>query len=105
MTESERLSLLRKLYDGPEADEVLTAYLGIAGDAIIKRAYPFDDSRDRVPERYSLLQVQIASALLYKRGAEGELSHSENGVSRTYADDGVPESLLSQVMPFVKVPE
>ena len=38
-----------------------------------------------------------------KIGAEGELSHSENGVSRTYTSaNDYPKDLLQQIVPLVK---
>ena len=108
MTEVEKLSLLRVMVGQPNTDEnwtddVLTSYLKIAGDKIIKRAYPYDDTVEEVPRRYGVLQCEIAQYLLNKRGADGEVSHSENGVNRTYENADVPESLMSEVIPHVEV--
>ena len=41
--------------------------------------------------------------MISKRGAEGETSHSENGVSRSYASAGVSEELLREITPKVGV--
>ena len=108
MTEVEKLSLLRVMVGQPAdsenwSDAVLISYLKIAGDKIIKRAYPYDDTVDEVPRRYGVLQCEIAQYLLNKRGAEGETAHNENGVNRTYENADVPESLLSEVIPRVGV--
>ena len=108
MKEIEKLSLLRAMVGQPSTDEnwsddVLISYLKIAGDKIIKRAYPYDDTVEEVPRRHSVLQCEIAQYLLNKRGAEGETSHSENGVSRTYENADVPESLMSEVIVRVGV--
>ena len=107
MTEVEKLALLRVMVGQPNegdwSDEVLTSYLGIAGRKIINRAYPYDDTITEVPRRYGYLQCDIATYLLNKRGAEGETSHSENGISRGYASADVPESMLSEVIPHVGV--
>ena len=107
MTEVETLALLRVMVGQPNegdwSDEVLTSYLGIAGRKIINRAYPYDDTITEVPRRYGYLQCDIATYLLNKRGAEGETSHSENGISRGYASADVPESMLSEVIPHVGV--
>jgi hypothetical protein len=56
-----------------------------------------------VPRRYGYLQCEIAAYLLNKRGAEGQTGHSENGISRSYESADVPESMLSEVIPFCKV--
>ena len=85
------------------SDELLLAYLTIAGRKIIDRAYPYDDTIETVPKRYEILQCEIAVHLLNKRGAEGETSHSENGISRSYENADVPESLLGVVIPNVGV--
>ena len=108
MTEVEKLSLLRVMVGQPATDEnwsddVLISYLRIAGEKIINRAYPYDDTVTEVPRRYGVLQCEIAQYLLNKRGAEGETAHSENGIDRTYESADVPESLLSEVIPRVEV--
>lgn len=105
MTEVEKLSLLRVMVGQPNegdwADDVLISYLAIAGQKIINRAYPYDDTVTEVPRRYGYLQCDIATYLLNKRGAEGETAHSENGISRSYASADVPEAMLSEVTPRV----
>ena len=107
MTEVEKLSMLRVMVGQPNggdwSDEVLVSYLAIAGREIINRAYPYDDTVTEVPRRYSYLQCDIACYLLNRRGSEGQLSHSENGISRSYASADVPESMLSEVVPHVGV--
>ena len=104
MTKMEMLALCRAMVEQPEeaegwSDEILTQYLTIAGQKILNRAYPYDDTVEEVPRRYGVLQCEIAAYLLNKRGAEGEVSHSENGISRTYENASVPESMLRDVIP------
>lgn len=108
MTEVEKLSLLRVMVGQPNTDEnwtdnVLISYLKIAGEKIINRAYPYDDTVTEVPRRYGVLQCEIAQYLLNKRGAEGQTGHSENGVNRTYESADVPESLMGEVIPHCEV--
>ena len=108
MTEVEKLSLLRAMVGQPADDEswsdsVLFSYLKIAGEKIINRAYPYDDTVTEVPRRYGVLQCEIANYLLNKRGAEGQTYHSENGVNRTYESADVPESLMREVIPHCEV--
>jgi hypothetical protein len=104
MTDVEKLALCRVMVEQPDdaegwSDETLISYLQIAGQKILNRAYPYDDEVTEVPRRYGVLQCEIATYLLNKRGAEGETSHSENGISRTYESADVPESMLSEVIP------
>jgi len=46
-----------------------------------------------------MLQLEIATYLLNKRGAEGQTAHSENGISRSYESADVPSSMLNQIVP------
>ena len=78
---------------------VLSTYLSIAGNKVLKRAYPFDSTVTVVPDRYAYNQVEIAAYLVNKRGAEGETAHSENGISRSYEDGDVPPTLLREIVP------
>ena len=103
MLEVDKLTLLRAMVGDGDSDEVLLTYLTLAGRKIINRAYPYNDEVDDVPRRYGYLQCEIAAYMLNKRGAEGETSHSENGISRSYESADVPESMLSQIVPFCEV--
>lgn len=83
--------------------DTLLTYLSIAGNKVLKRAYPFDDTVTEVPDRYAFNQVEIAAYLLNKRGAEGQTAHSENGISRSYEDGDVPPTLLREIVPCASV--
>lgn len=100
MDDVRKLSLLKTMVGDEDPDTVLYSYLEIAGQKIINRAYPFESTRDTVPDKYGSLQVEIAAYLLNKRGAEGQLTHKENGIDRTYGSADVPEALIGQVVPF-----
>lgn len=104
MNDNEKLALCRAMVEKPAdesdwSDEVLKHYLAVAGRKILNRAYPYDDTVEEVPGRYGGLQCEIAVYLLNKRGAEGEISHSENGISRSYENADVPASMLRDVIP------
>lgn len=108
MTVADKIMQVRVMVDEPNTDEdwadsVILTYLNIAGEKILNRAYPYDDSITEIPKRYNMLQCEIAAYLLNKRGAEGETYHSENGIHRTYENADVPESLMANIVPFVGV--
>ena len=103
MTQTEKLQLLKALVGESDNEEVLLAYLNIAGRKILNRAYPYGTDETEVPTRYDFLQCEIAAYMLNKRGAEGQTSHSENGISRSYESADVPESMLGAVTPMVGV--
>lgn len=103
MDEDEKRLLLRAL-TGERDAEVLSAYLHLAGRAVLDQLSPYRPLEE-VPARYAAVQVEIAAYLLNKRGAEGETAHSENGVARSYESGGIPASLLRRVTPLAEVPE
>lgn len=102
MTDVEKLAMMRVLADaGDEVkDYELYVYLNLAKSKILARAFPFDDSHSDVPTRYGFIQCEIATYLWNKRGADGQTAHSENGISRQYENGDVPESMLSQIIPY-----
>ena len=103
MTQVEKLQLLKAMVGESDTEEVLLAYLNIAGNKIINRAYPYGTEETEVPSRYDFLQCEIAAYLLNKRGAEGQTGHSENGISRSYESADIPESMLGAITPNVGV--
>ena len=98
MTDTEKLTMLKAM-TGEKDESVLSTYLSIAGNKVLKRAYPFDSTVTVVPDRYAYNHVEIAAYLVNKRGAEGETAHSENGISRSYEDGDVPPTLLREIVP------
>ena len=103
MTQEEKLTALKVMVGSSDSDEVLSTYLTFAGSKIIEKAYPYQNGISEVPAQYAHLQVEIAAHMLNKRGAEGQTSHSENGISRTYENADVPASMLRVVTPHVGV--
>ena len=105
MTDADKLQALKTLIDFEEKDEVLSVYLTIAKDAILQRAYPCKSDFTNVtfPSRYDMLQVQIAQFLVNKQGAEGQVTHTENGIQRQYENGGIPASMLKTIIPYVGV--
>lgn len=86
-----------------EADEALLLdLLESAKAAILARRFPFEDGTEELEKRYEDLQYRIALDLYNKEGAEGELSHSENGVSRSYESSWISEQLLHEVTPMCR---
>lgn len=100
----ERIALLRELAapdaQGDLTDEHAVALLTSAGEALLNRLYPYGWQDESVPTRYYTLQARLALEMWAKEGAEGQLSHSENGVSRSW-ESGSTSPLLRSVTPFV----
>ena len=98
MTEAEKKAALTAMTGEANAD-VLSTYLSLAEEDLKGYAYPVTEPPENWLAEYDRLHVQMTAYLLNKRGAEGESSHSENGVSRSYEDGGYPRSLLRRITP------
>lgn len=102
MSDAEKKVMLTSMTEESN-DAVLSTYLLLAKDTVLRVAYPYGNRPDTVPSQYDTVHVEIAAYMLNKRGAEGETSHGENGVNRSYEDGGIPRSLLRQITPMVGV--
>ena len=102
MTEEEKQAMLEALSGETDAN-VLLSYLSIAKDIILDQLDPFGRGSEEVPDRYATLQVEIASYKIQKRGAEGEIKHTENGLTRSYESSEIPPAMLRRIIPLAKV--
>ena len=105
MTNEDKVSMVQTLVgDDTATSELVQVYLQLACNKMLERLYPYDATKEEsdIPSRYDTLQCELASRLFLRRGGEGETSHEENGVNRTYGsvDD---EDILSRMTPFAKV--
>lgn len=105
MTQEEKLTALKAMVGSSDSDEMLSTYLSFAGSKILAKAYPYQNDVTEVPVQYAHLQVEIAAYMLNKRGAEGQTSHSENGITRSYESADVPSSMLQSITPHCGVLE
>jgi len=104
MTSEEKLTALRAMVGDSDTDDVLSTFLTLAGNKILTKAYPYEDiSEKEVPTQYEYLQVEIAAYMLDKRGAYGQITHSENGIQRQYENADVPYSMLKTITPYCGV--
>lgn len=97
--EEKRVKLAALLAPDTDTDVVLDTMIALAEIEIMNRMYPFGFEEGlAVPARYEMLQVQLAAELYTKRGAEGQIAHSENGISRSWPEKS---ALLRHVVPHV----
>lgn len=96
MTQLERLKIrIPENTNDAELEDILES----AKAVILSRRFPFGEQPTEIEDRYKDLQIRIAVEMFNKLGAEGETSHSENGVSRTYSSASVSEELLREITP------
>lgn len=107
MTDAKKITIVNTLLGFAETNAIVSVYLDLAKQKIMSRLYPLgipsvDGVPVDIPEEYSYIQCQLASRLYLRRGGEGEITHNENGVSRTYGTVN-DEDILSQIIPYVEV--
>lgn len=99
MTIDEKIEAMR-VGIAPEIEEneaVLKSELLDAEAMILNKMYPFGyDETATIPTRYERLHIKLAIELYSQRGAEGQLSHSENGISRSWP---AVSRILVQIVP------
>lgn len=106
MTQDEKITMVKNLVenDAEATDAVVAVYLNSALYAMLERLYPFDASKTAtdVPERYDMIQCELAARYFLRRGGQGELNHEENGINRQWesVDDA---DILNRLTPFAKV--
>lgn len=104
MTQDEKMAMVKNLAnDSTVTDAVAMSYLTLAENKILQRAYPFKDiSSLSVPAKYDALQCELAVRLLHRRGIEGEVSNTDNGVHRNFGSVN-DDDILSEVVQVVGV--
>lgn len=113
-----------KARTGEENEALLADCIESAKNAYLSRRFPCSEPPTRevtvvdedtgeettieetfVETRYIDWQYRCALDLYNKIGAEGQLSHSENGISRGYESSWISDQLLREVTPFCGVPK
>ena len=95
---------LKVLVDADDTETpLLETLIRLSERKILRRLYPYDTSKKEVPEKYYDKVIEIAIYLYNKRGAEGQTSHSENGISRSYGSADIPDDMVKDIVPFVGV--
>ena len=100
MTDTDKIVLVKAMSDETD-DAVISAFLSMAGDAVYHYADPYKTTdKETVLDEYGGVQARAAAYYLNKRGADGQTSHSENGISRGYETGDLPESLKREITPI-----
>lgn len=87
-------------------DSLLSLLLSQAENKVLNKRYPFgyaNEEKQLALEKYSDVVMDIAVFLYNKQGAEGQTGHSENGISRSYENAGIPDSFVQDIVPVAKL--
>lgn len=101
MTNEVKIEKLKVLIAPDTASDELLLYLLEQSEGIIlNRRYPFGAPEGAtLSPMHEQIQLRVAVELFSKMGAEGQLAHTENGVSRTWEAADISPSLLRTIVP------
>lgn len=85
------------------SDEDIYDEIENAFEAINSRRHFNPTSSILIEDKYKNLAYELCIASMGKEGAEGETSHSENGINRSYDSSSYPESILRRIVPLAKL--
>ena len=100
MTNDEKITQMLVMIGEDYPTDVLSVYLRQAKQLILNKRFPYGDQPQEVEEKYEQLQIELAISLFNERGAEGQSTHNENGVSRHWR---TKEEIMFDVVPCVSV--
>lgn len=111
MTDAEKLKTVKTLLGSGggivPSDETLKTYISVAGQEILNWKYHLvggvPNGVVAVPTMEEIKQVYAVVAGYTHAGAEGQSSHSENGISRAYKYGDMLQYIHDNVLPYVRV--
>ena len=87
------LEKLKRLLPEAEDEQLLNDLLDYAREMIMAYTH-----RESLPETLDGVQIRLAAVLFNRMGIEGEISHSEGGVSRSI--EAMPGDIKAQLNQF-----
>lgn len=107
MTTEAKVAQLKALLNITDTtqDSVLAVYLDLAKAEILSWLYSgkTPEGVTDVPAQYEPTQIMACVAGFSQSGAEGQLTHSENGVSRSWKYEDMVAYVRSRVIPYAVV--
>ena len=110
MVLNEKLSMIKSILEIDEndtsQDDRLTVYLNAAKQEILSWRYSYAELEEpitEVPDEYEMTQVYAVIAGYSQSGAENQISHTENGISRMFSFPDMIAYIRAHVIPMAKV--
>lgn len=101
MTNEEKIAKLEVLISPDTASDDLLLYLLEQAEGIcLTRRYPFGPPEGAtLSPLHEQIQLRVAVEIFSKMGAEGQIQHSENGLTRTWEAGDISPSLMRKIVP------
>lgn len=108
MSNDEKLEMIQSIMGIPDSEsseiERIGVYLTAAEKEILNWRYSLAGKKpDEIPEEYEMTQVWAVIYGYSQSGAEGQSTHSENGIARTFNYSDMISYIHRNVRPMVGV--
>ena len=111
MTDAQKLDIIKTLLDDGTgylpSDTTLNTYITLAANEILAWKYHLvggiPEDVTEVPSLDEGAQIYAVVAGYTHAGSEGEVSHHENGITRTFAYTDMISYIRNHVLPYVRV--
>lgn len=111
MTDAQKLQTIKVLLDDGTgylpSDTTLNTYITLAANEILAWKYHLvggiPEDVTEVPSLDEGAQIYAVVAGYTHAGSEGEVSHHENGITRTFAYTDMIDYIRNHVLPYVRV--
>lgn len=108
MSDPEKLNMVKSLLnlDDDSEDDRISVYLRAAQNEIVGWRYSYSERYSTempIPEEYEMTQIYAVIAGYSQSGAENQLSHGENGITRRFSYPDMLHYIRSNVIPIAKV--
>lgn len=109
MTTEAKIAAIKSIMNIPESDtslnDKLSSYLDLAEREIIQWLYSQVGvpTTPEVPERYEVTQIYSVVVSFTIEGAEGQTSHSENGIARVFRFNTMVDYIRKNVIPYARI--
>ena len=105
MEDSVKLQMIKNLLGITHSDEdtILQTYLTMAEKEIITWYYGANTDVTTVPSKFEMIQVQAVVIGFNLNGAEGQTTHTENGIGRAFKYADMIEYIHAHVPSFAIV--
>ena len=104
ITEKREMTMVMLGLSDNDSERLIEVYLNAAAKEIIAWRYSYSGQMpEEVPPEYEMTQVYAVIAGYSQAGAENQISHSENGISRTFKHEDMISYIRANVIPLAGV--
>ena len=104
MTDSEKIAFVQAFFDTAPSVADCTVALLVSKNRVMQQRYGLAGFSDTTPfpTQFEIEQCELAVRYISRKGGYGQVTHSENGISRTWASEDDLD-ILKRIPPIAKI--